>query len=234
MKTIGLIGGMSWESTALYYRILNEEVKSALGGLHSARVVLYSVDFDEIEKLQSTGRWDEAGLQLAQAAQALARAGAELLVLATNTMHKVAPQIQQAVAIPLLHIADATAERIREHGLQKVGLIATRFTMEETFYHGRLTDEYGLEVITPDSDDRAFIHQVIYQELCLGIINPDSRARFREIMAGLTAQGAEGIILGCTEITMLVTADDASVPLFDTTQIHAQSAVQHALRENEM
>ena len=231
MKTIGLIGGMSWESTTLYYRILNEEVKRALGGLHSARVVLYSVDFEEIEKLQSSGRWDEAGHQLAQAAQALARAGAELLVLATNTMHKVAPQIQQAVAVPLLHIADATAERIQEHHLKKVGLIATRFTMEEAFYQGRLTDVYGLEVITPDSDDRAFIHRVIYQELCLGIINPESRMRFREIMAGLAAKGAEGIILGCTEITMLVTAEDASVPLFDTTLIHAQSAVQHALRE---
>ncbi|MCG7389615.1 aspartate/glutamate racemase family protein [Pantoea sp. ACRSB] len=234
MKTIGLIGGMSWESTALYYRILNEEVKRALGGLHSARVVLYSVDFDEIEKLQSSGRWDEAGHQLAQAAQALARAGAELLVLATNTMHKVAPHIQQAVAVPLLHIADATAERIQEHHLKKVGLIATRFTMEEAFYQGRLTDAYGLEVITPDSEDRAFIHRVIYQELCLGIINPESRMRFREIMTGLAAKGAEGIILGCTEITMLVTAEDASVPLFDTTLIHAQSAVQHALRESGM
>lgn len=229
MKTIGLLGGMSWESTALYYRILNEEVKTALGGLHSARVVLYSLDFEEIEKLQSAGRWDEAGIQLAQAAQALARAGADFLVLATNTMHKVVPQIQQAVAIPLLHIADATAERIREDGLKKVGLIATRFTMEEAFYRGRLTDDYGLEVVTPDQEDRNLIHQVIYQELCQGIVNPDSRERFREIMARLTAQGAEGIILGCTEITMLVTAEDASVPLFDTTQIHAQRAVQRAL-----
>lgn len=231
MKTIGLIGGMSWESTALYYRILNEEVKLALGGLHSARVVLYSLDFDEIEKLQSAGQWDEAGLMLAQAAQALSRAGADFLVLATNTMHKVASHIEQAVAIPLLHIADATARRIHDEGSKKVGLLATRFTMEEAFYRGRLTDKWGLDVITPEKDDRDFVHQVIYQELCQGVINPESRARFREIMATLTAQGAEGIILGCTEITMLVTVNDASVPLFDTTKIHAQWAVYQALKK---
>jgi len=230
VKTIGLIGGMSWESTALYYRILNEEVKRALGGLHSARVVLYSLDFDEIEKLQSAGRWDEAGVLLAQAAQALSLAGADFLVLATNTMHKVAGQIEQAVAIPLLHIADATAQQIHEMGLNKVGLLATRFTMEEAFYRGRLTEKFGLEVITPEQGDRDFIHQVIYEELCQGIINPESRVRFCEIMARLAAQGAEGIILGCTEITMLVTVNDASVPLFDTTQIHAQRAVQQALQ----
>jgi len=229
MKTIGLLGGMSWESTALYYRILNEEVKGALGGLHSARVVLYSVDFAEIEKLQSTGRWDEAGAQLAQAAQALARAGADFLVLATNTMHKVAPQIQQAVDIPLLHIADATGERIRDSGLKKIGLLATRFTMEEAFYRGRLADGYGLEVVTPDRADRELVHQVIYQELCQGVVNAESRLKFRNVMAKLTAQGAEGIILGCTEITMLVNAEDASVPLFDTTLIHAQSAIRYAL-----
>ncbi|MGE1563558.1 aspartate/glutamate racemase family protein [Pantoea septica] len=231
MKTIGLIGGMSWESTALYYRILNEEVKLALGGLHSARVVLYSLDFDEIEKLQSAGRWDEAGLMLAQAAQGLSRAGADFLVLATNTMHKVAPQIEQAVALPLLHIADATAQRIHDKGLKKVGLLATRFTMEEPFYRRRLTDKGGLDVITPEKEDRDFVHRVIYQELCQGVINPESRARFREIMAMLAMQGAEGIILGCTEIAMLVTVDDASVPLFDTTQIHAQWAVQEALKK---
>lgn len=230
MKTIGLIGGMSWESTALYYRILNEEVKRALGGLHSARVVLYSLDFDEIEKLQSAGRWGEAGVLLAQAAQALSLAGADFLVLATNTMHKVAGQIEQAVAIPLLHIADATAQRIHEMGLNKVGLLATRFTMEEAFYRGRLTEKFGPEVITPEQGDRDFIHQVIYEELCQGIINPESRVRFCEIMARLAARGAEGIILGCTEITMLVTVNDASVPLFDTTQIHAQRAVQQALQ----
>ncbi|MEZ3498330.1 aspartate/glutamate racemase family protein [Pantoea sp. KPR_PJ] len=229
MKTIGLLGGMSWESTALYYRILNEEIKAALGGLHSARIVLYSVDFAEIEKLQSDGRWDEAGVQLAQAARALVRAGADFLVLATNTMHKVAPHIQQAVDIPLLHIADATAERIRDNGLKKVGLLATRFTMEEAFYRGRLTEEYGLEVVTPDQTDRALVHQVIYQELCQGKVNAASREKFRHIMAKLTEQGAEGIILGCTEITMLVSAQDASVPLFDTTLIHAQRAVRQAL-----
>jgi len=231
MKTIGLIGGMSWESTALYYRILNEEIKYALGGLHSARVVLYSLDFDEIEKLQSAGQWDEAGLLLAQAARALSRAGADFLVLATNTMHKVAPQIEQAVTIPLLHIADATAQRIHEKGLKKVGLLATRFTMEEAFYRGRLAEKWGLEVITPDQEDRDFVHQVIYQELCQGRINPESRARFRQIMTLLVAQGVEGIILGCTEITMLVTVEDASVPLFDTTQIHAQYAVHQALQK---
>ncbi|WP_312111925.1 aspartate/glutamate racemase family protein, partial [Pantoea septica] len=165
------------------------------------------------------------------AAEALSRAGADFLVLATNTMHKVASQIEQAVAIPLLHIADATAQRIHDEGLKKVGLLATRFTMEEAFYRGRLTDKWGLEVITPEKNDRDFVHQVIYQELCQGVINPESRARFREIMATLAAQGAEGIILGCTEITMLVTVNDASVPLFDTTQIHAQWAVHQALKE---
>lgn len=230
MKTIGLIGGMSWESTALYYRLINEGVNRALGGLHSARVVLYSVDFDEIEKQQSAGRWDEAGIQLARAAQALERAGAEFLVLATNTMHKVVSHIQQAVAIPLLHIADATAERIWKTGISRVGLLATRFIMEETFYCERLTERYGLEVMTPDRAARELIHQVIYQELCQGIIKPDSRMRFREMMNTLTEQGAEGIILGCTEITLLVSAQDASVPLFDTTQIHAQSAVRYALQ----
>jgi len=229
MKTIGLIGGMSWESTALYYRILNEEVKHSLGGLHSARVVLYSMDFEEIEKLQSAGQWEEAGLLLAQAARALSRAGADFLVLATNTMHKVAPQIERAVTIPLLHIADATAQRIHDEELKKVGLLATRFTMEEAFYRGRLADKWGLEVITPEKDDRDFVHQVIYQELCQGVINDESRTRFREIMAMLAAQGAEGIILGCTEITMLVSVNDATVPLFDTTQIHAQRAARQAL-----
>ena len=193
--------------------------------------MLYSLDFDEIEKLQSAGRWDEAGLLLAQAAQALLRAGVDFLVLATNTMHKVAPQIEQAVTIPLLHIADATAQRIHDEGLKKVGLLATRFTMEEAFYRGRLTDKWGLEVITPEKEDRDFVHQVIYQELCQGVINAESRTRFREIMAMLAAQGAEGIILGCTEITMLVTVNDASVALFDTTQIHAQWAVQQALKK---
>lgn len=232
MKTIGVIGGMSWESTALYYRLINEGIKKALGGLHSARVVVYSVDFDDIEKLQSAGHWAKAGKLLAEAAQALAQAGAEFLVLATNTMHKVAPQIQQAVAIPLLHIADATAERICKTGTEKVGLIATRFTMEETFYRGRLSDKYGLEVITPERKDRELIHRVIYDELCQGIIRSDSRMRFCEVMSKLTAQGAQGIILGCTEITLLVEAQDASVPLFDTTQLHAESAVRFALAEN--
>ncbi|TPX11762.1 uncharacterized protein E0L32_007499 [Thyridium curvatum] len=230
MKLIGLIGGMSWESTALYYRILNEQVRQRLGGLHSARIVLYSVDFHEIEALQASGAWDEAGRRLADAARALERAGADFLVLATNTMHKVAPQMTAAVpGTPLLHIADATAARIKEAGLRKVGLLATRFTMEQDFYRGRLESRHGIAVVTPDEADRTLVHEVIYHQLCLGVIDPESRARYREIMAKLVEEGADAIILGCTEITLLVDSSDATVPLFDTTLIHAQDAVKRAL-----
>lgn len=229
MKVIGLIGGMSWESTALYYRIINEDVKQRLGGLHSAKLVLYSVDFHEIEQLQAAGDWEKAGSILAEAALNLQRAGADFIVLCTNTMHKVAQQITAAVHIPLLHIADATAQRIQQAGLRKVGLLATRFTMEQDFYRGRLQEGYAIEVLTPSAADRALVHEVIYQELCLGVIEPESRTRYRQIMQQLVEQGAEAIILGCTEITLLVDATDASVPLFDTTRIHAQDAVIQAL-----
>ncbi|HBV91828.1 aspartate/glutamate racemase family protein [Pantoea sp. B550] len=229
MKVIGLLGGMSWESTALYYRILNQQVKQQLGGLHSAELVLWSVDFQRIEQLQTAGEWQQAGEILAEAARNLERAGAQFIVLCTNTMHKVAAQISAATDIPLLHIADATGRRIQQAGIRKVGLLATRFTMEQDFYRGRLQQQFGLEVMTPNEADRLFVHKVIYHELCLGEINPSSRRRYREIMQSLVAQGAEAIILGCTEITLLVDATDASVPLFDTTLIHAEEAVIQAL-----
>ncbi|SMC21005.1 aspartate racemase [Andreprevotia lacus DSM 23236] len=229
MKTIGLIGGMSWESTVPYYRQINEAVKARLGGLYSARIVLYSVDFHQIEQLQRSGDWDTAGALLAQAASALQAAGAELLVLCTNTMHKVAPAIEAAVHIPLLHIADPTAAAIRNAGLGKVGLLGTRFTMEQAFYVERLRQQHGLQVIVPDVAQREEIHRIIYDELCLGQINPASREVYRHIMADLVAAGAQAIILGCTEIGLLVGADDASVPLFDTTALHAAGAVELAL-----
>jgi len=229
MKVIGLLGGMSWESTALYYRILNQQVKQRLGGLHSAQLVLYSVDFQPIEQLQAAGEWQQAGEMLAAAAQNLERAGAQFIVLCTNTMHKVAPQISAAVSVPLLHIADATGRRIQQAGLRKVGLLATRFTMEQAFYRGRLEQQFNLQVIVPEEEDRALVHQVIYHELCLGTINPASRQRYRQIMQQLVDQGAEAIILGCTEITLLVDDSDASVPLLDTTLIHAEEAVNQAL-----
>lgn len=228
MKMIGLIGGMSWESTALYYRIINEQVKQQLGGLHSARSLMYSVDFHEIEKLQAAGEWQKAGEILAEAALSLEKGGADFIVLCTNTMHKVAQQITDAVSIPLLHIADATAQRIRQAGVKKVGLLATAFTMEQEFYKGRL-NQSQIDVLVPDAAGRKVVHDIIYQELCLGVIRDESRAQYRKIIAELVEQGAEAIILGCTEITLLVKAEDASVPLFDTTLIHAEDAVKLAL-----
>lgn len=228
MKTMGLIGGMSWESTAGYYRLVNEGVKQRLGGLHSARLVLYSVDFDAIERLQHAGDWDAAGAALAEAAQSLERAGAHFLVLCTNTMHKVAAAIEAAVAIPLLHIADPTAAAIKAAGVRRVGLLGTRFTMEQAFYRDRLRS-HGLEVLVPGDAARERVHRVIYDELCLGIVREDSRAAYRDIMRELVAAGAEAIILGCTEIALLVGAADATVPLFDTTALHAQAAVDAAL-----
>jgi aspartate racemase len=229
MKTIGLIGGMSWESTVPYYRLINEGIKQRLGGLHSARVVLYSVDFHDIEVLQHDGRWDEAGEMLANAARSLKAAGTDFLILCTNTMHKVAPAIEAAVAIPLLHIADPTAEAVKQAGICTVGLLGTRFTMEEDFYRGRLEAKHGLKVVIPDAADRDVVHRVIYDELCLGLTREESRAAYRTIINRLVAQGAEGIILGCTEIGLLVGPDDSPVPLFDTTALHAQSAVEFAL-----
>lgn len=229
MKTIGLIGGMSWESTVPYYRQINEGIKARLGGLHSAKVVLYSVDFHEIEQLQRDGDWDAAGERLADAARRLQAAGADLLVLCTNTMHKVAPQIEAAVPIPLLHIADATAAAILAAGHRSVGLLGTRFTMEQDFYRQRLQERHGLQVIVPDADERSVVHDVIYDELCRGVVRDASRDRYRRIMDDLVAGGAEAIILGCTEIGLLVAAQDARVPLFDTTALHAAAAVEAAL-----
>jgi aspartate racemase len=231
VKTIGLIGGMSWESTVPYYRLINETVKQRLGGLHSAKVVLYSVDFHDIEQLQQSGDWAAAGALLAGVAQSVERAGAEGLVLCTNTMHKVAPAIEAAVRIPLLHIADATADEIKAAGIGSVGLLGTRFTMEQDFYADRLTRDHGIRVIVPAADDRAIVHRVIYDELCLGKIVETSRAEYRRIMAQLVSEGAEAIILGCTEITLLVDQGDATVPLFDTTTIHARKAAEWALQE---
>lgn len=228
MKTIGLLGGMSWESTAEYYRLLNEFTRERLGGLHSARCVLYSVDFAEIEQLQVQGRWDEAGEVLASAARSLEAAGADLVLLCTNTMHKVADQVQAAVSVPLLHLADATAEAVRAQGLRRVGLLGTAFTMEQDFYRGRLAAG-GLGVSVPDADGRALVHRVIYEELCLGVVREESRTAYREVIASLVAAGAEGIVLGCTEIELLVGTEDSPVPVFPTARIHAAAAVDAAL-----
>ncbi|MCB0162728.1 MAG: aspartate/glutamate racemase family protein [Anaerolineae bacterium] len=229
MKTIGLLGGMSWESTELYYRWINEGIKKRLGGLHSARIALVSVDFQEIERLQHHDQWDEAGAILALAAQQIEAAGADFLLICTNTMHKVAPQIERAVNIPILHLADATAQRIKAQGLTTVGLLGTNFTMEQDFYKGRLIDKHGLNVIIPPAADRQLIHQVIYDELCLGVVKAASRQEFLRIMADLRDAGAEGIIEGCTEIVMLVQQTHTDIPLFDTTAIHAESAIELAL-----
>lgn len=229
MKTIGLIGGMSWESTVPYYRQINETIKERLGGLHSAKIVLYSVDFHEIERHQHAENWEAAGAILADAARSLEAAGAAFLVLCTNTMHKVASSIEAAVAIPLLHIADPTATEIKRAGHSTVGLLGTRFTMEQAFYRDRLSERHGLQVIVPDSEDRETVHRIIYEELCLGVVNPESRSEYRRIMRTLASQGAQAIILGCTEISLLVNQQDSEIPLFDTTAIHARAAAEEAL-----
>ena len=229
MKTIGLIGGMSWESSLEYYRVLNEAVRQRLGGLHSAQCLMYSVDFAEIELLQREDRWDEAAQQMIAAGQRLERGGADFVVLCTNTMHKLADELQANIGIPLLHIADATAQQIRAAGLDRIGLLGTRFTMEHDFYKGRLVERYGLQVLVPDEPGRETVHRVIYDELCLGIVRPDSRAEYGQIMDKLVKTGAQGIILGCTEIELLVQPDDGGVPLFPTTKIHALAAVDYAL-----
>ena len=229
MKTIGLIGGMSWESSIEYYRIVNETVKAKLGGLHSAKSILVSVDFAEIETLQHQGRWQEAAQVLIAAAESLEAGGADFIVLCTNTMHKVADDIQAHIHIPLLHIADATAQQIKSAGMSKVGLLGTRYTMEEDFYKGRLTRMHGLEVMVPDAKEREIVHRVIYDELVVGEIRRDSKERYLDIIERLVASGAEGIILGCTEIGLLVHDGDCRVPLFDTTRIHAVAAVEYAL-----
>lgn len=229
MKTLGLLGGMSWESTVPYYRLINQGVSRRLGALHSAKILLYSFDFEEVEKLQHAGRWEQAGRVLAQAAVRLERAGAELLLICTNTMHKVFGQVEDAVAVPVLHIADPTAEAVQAAGLRCVALLGTRFTMEGDFYRGRLADLHGLDVLTPGEADRAEVHRVIYEELCLGEVRDDSRRRFVDIIAGLVERGAEGVVLGCTEIGLLVGAGDLEVPRFDTTELHAGKAVELAL-----
>lgn len=228
MRTLGLLGGMSWESTLPYYRIVNERVRERLGGLHSAKLVLHSVDFAGIEALQHAGDWDAAGAQLADAARGLRLAGAEAIVVCTNTMHLVAPAIEAAVDIPLLHIADATAQRIRAAGLTRVALLGTRFTMEQAFYRERI-EAAGIAVLTPDAAQRERVHRAIYDELCLGRIVDASRDDYRAIMADLVARGAQGVILGCTEIGLLVGTGDATVPLFDTARIHAEAAADWAL-----
>ncbi len=230
MKTIGLIGGMSWESTLEYYRLINESVKNRLGGLHSAKCVLHSVDFAEVAELQRRGHWTDAARLLVAAAQNVEKAGADVVLLCTNTMHKLAEAIQAGISVPLLHIADATAEPIRQAALRQVGLLGTRFTMEESFYRGRLTDRFGLQVVIPNPEDRQAVHRVIYEELCLGVIRPESKAVMAGIMSRLVETGAQGIILGCTELDLLLSEEDCPVSLFDTTRLHALAAVEYALR----
>ncbi|MEJ2133652.1 MAG: aspartate/glutamate racemase family protein [Desulfofustis sp.] len=225
MKTVGLIGGMSWESTATYYRLINQGIRNRCGGLHSAKMLLYSVDFAEIEELQSSGRWQEAGLLLAEAATRLERGGAELLLICTNTMHKVAEQVSAAVTIPLLHIAEATGERVAADNIERVGLLGTRFTMEEDFYRGVLETRFGLRVVVPPAQDRRLVDEVIFAELCRGVIAEGSKKQYLRIADSLAAQGCEAIILGCTEIALLLGPADTELKFYDTTEIHAQQAV---------
>jgi aspartate racemase len=229
MKLIGLLGGMSWQSTALYYRLLNEEVRSQLGGLHSARILLHSVDFHEIEQRQHKGDWDGTAQILSEAAKGLKAGGADFLVIATNTMHKVAPQIEAASGLEILHIADPTGDALLTSGAKRVALLGTRFTMEQDFYRKRLVDRFGLEVMVPDRDDRETIHHVIYDELCHGVAKPQSADAYCKIIAKLKNSGAEAVILGCTEITMIVNEHNSPLPVFDTTSLHAKAAVARSL-----
>ena len=230
MKTIGLIGGMSWESTIPYYRIINEKVKETLGGLHSARIILYSVEFDEIEKCQASGRWDDSAEILGDAAAKLEGAGADFIVICTNTMHKVAPQIQRRISVPVIHIADATADRLEEQKIRKVALLGTKYTMTQDFYKERLISR-GFEVLIPDAAGVETVNRVIYEELCVGNIREESRRQFSGIIAELKKQGAEAVILGCTEIGLLVRQEDSALPIFDTTEIHAARAAELAMEE---
>jgi len=231
MKTIGLIGGMSWESSAEYYKIINETVKKRLGGLHSATLIMYSVDFEDIEKLQHAGEWDRATEFMVDVARKVERGGADFVLICTNTMHKMADEVQQALNIPLLHIADATAAEIKAHNMKHVGLLGTRFTMEEDFYKRRLQEYHGLTTIVPEEDERTIVHDIIYDELCCGEIRESSREKYKTIIENLIKRGAEGIILGCTEIPLLVSQRDSPVPVFDTTRIHAEAAVTLALTD---
>ena len=229
MKTIGLLGGMSWESTELYYRHINKGVRSRLGGLHSAKILLHSVDFAEIEKLQVTGQWQLAGDVLAKAAQGLQQTGADMILICTNLMHKVAPQIEQTLEVPLLHIADAAGLAIKQQGLQSIGLLGTRYTMEEGFYRERLAERFGLKVIIPEVEERDEIHRVIFEELCRGELTTASKQRYLEIIENMRAKGAEGVILGCTEIPLLIKPEDIDLPLFNTAELHAEAALNVAL-----
>lgn len=225
MKTIGMLGGMSWQSTVSYYQLLNTGIKNELGGLHSAKIAMVSVDFDEIERMQQLGDWSAAATALSAAAQSIEAAGADFLLICTNTMHKVAPEIEASISIPLLHIADTTGEKLIRDGHKKVGLLGTAFTMEQEFYKGRLSDKYSIEVLTPNLSDRQIVHDIIYKELCLGIISDNSRVQYLRIINDLKSQGAEAIVLGCTEIPLLVQQAHTPIPLYDTTAIHAASAV---------
>lgn len=228
MKTIGLIGGMSWESTVPYYQIINEEVKQKLGGLHSAKIILYSVEFDEIEKCQSSGNWEKSGEILGHAAQGLEAAGADFILICTNTMHKVAPQIASMIHVPIIHIADATADALQEKHIGKVGLLGTKYTMTQDFYKQKLIDR-GIEVVIPDEDDIETVNEIIFHELCVGKILDKSRVRFQEVIKRLQEKGAEGVLLGCTEIGLLIHQSDSTLPVFDTTLIHAKKAAEMAL-----
>lgn len=234
MKTIGMIGGLSWESSAEYYRIINETVKDRLGGLHSAQTLMFSFDFAEIETLQHEGRWDDATARMIDAAQRLERGGADLLIICSNTMHRMASEVQAAVEIPLLHIADATAAKIRAAGIEQIGLLGTRYTMEQDFYKGRLVDQFGLRVLVPDAEDRALVNRVIYDELVVGTIKPESKTEYLRVIDSLAQQGAQGVILGCTEIMLLVNQGNTPLPVFDTTSIHAVAAVEAALGVTEI
>ena len=229
MKTIGMIGGMSWESSIEYYRIVNQAVRKKLGGLHSAKSIMYSVEFAEIEELQHQNQWDKLAEIMVEAGRSLERGGADFVIICTNTMHKLYDEVQQSIKIPMLNIADATAENIKTEGIDRIALLGTRFTMEEDFYKGRLVEKYGLEVMIPSPDQMEIVHRVIYDELCAGIIKPDSKHRYAAIIQDMVAEGAGGVILGCTEIGLLVKPEDSPVPLFDTTEIHARAAVDYAL-----
>ena len=231
LKTIGLIGGMSWESTVTYYKIINETIKEKLGGLHSAKCILYSVDFQEIEECQASGNWEKSGEILGEAAYNLEKAGADFIVICTNTMHKVVNQIKEKISIPILHIAEMTAEKILEKGLKNIALLGTKYTMEQDFYKSKLIEE-GINVIIPDKNDIEIINEVIYDELCLGTINSDSKKKFLEIVDKLRSKGAEGIILGCTEIGLLIKNEDTDVPLFDTAIIHAEQAAMYSIKDS--
>ncbi len=229
MKTIGLLGGMSWESTLTYYKAINEGVRKEIGGLHSAKIVLYSVDFAEVEELQDTGQWDKAGALLSEAAKGVQCAGADFLLLCTNTMHNVVSQIEENIDIPVLHIADATAEELLRNNVKKVGLLGTKFTMEQDFYKNRIREKFGIDIIIPDEEEMKTVHNIIYEELCQGIMNYTSEEKILEIIKRLRENGADGVILGCTEIPMIIGQEDTDIPLYDTTFIHADAAVKKAL-----